>query len=272
MYKGIDAAKTAKVIEFDNFPDVKARIIKAAGSSKSKMPYFFQFTPNGRSQADGKKNVLKANNSTMNRICARFDKMPNISMKLAGVPPFNWQMLMSRDIPEYNIAAITTFCEIDDNATSQIMSAHAKSMEDKVEILDYDNVADTIRHELEEKKIPLEEAYLSITKYLFFDCVDYVAHKQMYWRVFGELAVKTLKDNLENCYECPVCKMKIPKWVAEHECKDTVKGFVKCIDCGRLIERSGARQCRCKECTKINRRNYINKYHVNKNKEKKQSA
>lgn len=262
-YQGIDAAKTAKIIKFESFPEVNKKIKKSAGTSRSRMPWFYKFSRNQRGDNDGK-SYLKPNKSTMNRICAQFDSVPNINMKLAGLPPFNWQMLLREDVKEYNIIAIRTFCDMDQNLSANIMANKTSYMDDKVEILDYDAIAENIVHALNEKGVTLEEAYPSVTKYLFTgENMDRVAHKQMYWRVFGDIAVAILKENLNNYYTCENCGMRIPMW-AYHTCSKDMKGFLTCVDCGKVVERKGPKQCRCAQCEKEHRALYVRQFNKKK--------
>ncbi len=256
----IDAAKTAKIIRFENFESVYKKIKKAAGTSRSRMPWFYQFSRNQRGDRNGK-SYLKPNKSTLNRICERFDDMPKMNMNLAGLPPFNWQMLMQHDIDDYNVVAVQTFCDMDQNYSANILSAQTGDMDEKVEILNYSAIANDIVQELERKGITLEDAYPSITKYLFTGInMDRVAHKQMYWRIFGEMAVKVLKENLEHCHVCENCGMKVPDW-AEHKCPKTMKGFFQCIECGTVVERKGPKQCRCSDCETKYREVYRKAYY-----------
>ena len=269
----IDGAKTAKIIPFENFPKVAERIQKAAGSSRSRMPFFFQFTKNGRKQTDKPKQYQKPNNSVMNRICARFMKMPNINMNLAGVAPFNWQMMVEQDVKDYNITAIKIFCDMDIGASARTAADKMRSIESKVELLDYDLIAENIVHELEANNITIEDAYPSIVKYLFTgNNATKIAHKQMFWRVFGDHACKVLARNLATCHVCPNCKTRIPTWVTDHACTSLQKGFLKCIDCGQVVERRGPRQCRCIECEAENRRIYLNRVHNARNKARRQQG
>ena len=173
-------------------------------------------------------------------------------------------MLMRSDIDEYNIVAIQTFCEMDQNLSANILANKANSMDDKVEILDYNAVAESIVHAMNEKGVTLEEAYPSITKYLFTgENADRVAHKQMYWRIFGDIAVTIINENLENCTVCENCKMKVPNW-AKHTCSKNMKGFLQCVDCNKVVERKGPKQCRCVECEKKHRSMYCKTYHKSK--------
>ena len=128
-------------------------------------------------------------------------KMPNINMNLAGVAPFNWQMLMTHDIRDYNILAIRIFSQLDNNTSVMQMAHNASTMEDKVELLDYGIVAENIVHELAVNGITLEDAYPSIVKYLFTGAnATKLAHKQMFWRVFGDYACKVIEQNTSMCH------------------------------------------------------------------------
>ena len=89
----------------------------------------------------------------------------------------------------------------------------------------------------------------NIVKYLFAgEGMNKSAHKQMFWRVFGEIALDNLRVNLSNCDTCAECNTKIPAWVEEHECTTNAKGFYACVDCGAVCERTNAKQCRCENC------------------------
>lgn len=94
----IDAAKTGVINSYEAYPQVYKRINKATGGKRGKMPYFFQFSKNGRkkqmNREERKRKYARPNGSTMNRICMRFDDIGNINMNYAGVAPFNWKMLM----------------------------------------------------------------------------------------------------------------------------------------------------------------------------------
>jgi len=80
----IDAAKTGVINSYEAYPSVNKRINKATGGKKGKMPYFFQFSKNGRKIQLNKemraKKYAKRSKSTMNRICARFENIGNINM------------------------------------------------------------------------------------------------------------------------------------------------------------------------------------------------
>ena len=91
-----------------------------------------------------------------------------------------------------------------------------------------------------------------MAKYLFAgEGMNKSVHKQMFWRVFGQIALNNLRKNLSNCDTCQECGIKVPDWVANHNCIKNTKGFYECIDCGKLCERTNARQCRCEGCQEV---------------------
>ena len=235
------------------------------------MPFFFQFSKNGRKESEKPKKYAKSNNSVMNRICSRFMKMPNINMNLAGVAPFNWQMLMTHDIRDYNILAIRIFSQLDNNTSVMQMAHNASAMEDKVEILDYGIVAENIVHELAVNGITLEDAYPSIVKYLFTGAnATKLAHKQMFWRVFGDYACKVIEQNIAACHKCENCSMRVPDWVQNHACTTIPKGFIKCIDCGKVVKRGSPTSCRCPDCAAEHRRIYLSAHNEKKKQQRRQ--
>ena len=186
----------------------------------------------------------------MNRICAQFDDIGNINFNFAGIPPFNWQMLLAEPCLTTNNQIITTFCEMDDSNFSNIIEMKEYDDLGVKEITGgYEILKDSIVHELEAICGSIETAYPFITKYLFTgENVNKASHKQMYWRVFGEIAVRNLIHNLEFCDTCPDCGMKVPHWVDKHICIKNSPGFFECVDCGKLCERTNSRQCRCENC------------------------
>lgn len=253
----IDAAKTGKISSYEDIPEVKSRVSKATGGKTGKMPWFFQYTKNGRSESAKIKSYAKQNSSTMNRLCAKFDKTSRINMNFSGLAPFNWQMMIDRDDYPYNEKAVLKFCELDDsNLVNIIMAQNDIDATAKSNSLGYGVLAEVIEHELE-SICTKEIAYSSVLKYLFTgDNIDKSSHKQMFWRVFGDMAIKHIKENLQNYTVCDKCNAKIPAW-AKHTCSKDSSGFFACVDCGAICERTGPRQCRCDECSTKHRELYI---------------
>lgn len=224
------------------------------------MPFFFQFSKNGRKnltdRVGKKKSYAKANESTMNRICKRFETIGNIRMDYAGIAPFNWQMLLAEPCMRTNQKAVSLFCEMDDENLGNIISGKDMiSAEDKAEVFGYDILRDEIIHEMTNKFGSLKAVYPYIVKALFAgDGADKTSHKQMFWRVFGDIAVETLRNNLSSSKTCPLCNMKYPAWTKEHVCPKQMRGFYICVDCGTLCSRSHSRQYRCADCQTAHRK------------------
>ena len=264
----IDAAKTGFINTYENYPQVAKRINKAIGGKNGRMPWFFQYSKNGRRflhvPTKQRKKYAKPNQSTMNRICASFDDIGNINMNYAKVPPFNWQMLLTSNDEPYNISAVTLFCRMDD-------ASMANSID--VQTSDYDPfsargsiyavVSKDIEDELIRRFGSLESIYPSIVKYLFAGSnANKMTHKRMFWRVFGHLACDALHANMETYTVCDKCGMKIPAWSKSHICPKNAVGFFECCDCGAWCERVNSKQCRCASCQEeVNhvRNNIINK-------------
>lgn len=216
------------------------------------MPHFFQFSKNGRASGKPKEKYARPTKSTMNRICAVFDDIGNINLNFAGVPPFNYQMLMSEQFYKKNMDIVQTFCNLDSMSLSTEIALaeippHERSSSGMYEIL-----ADIIKETLIERYGSVDYCYPYLVKALFAgDNWKKSSHKKMFWRVFGETAVQNIEKNLENCTVCPACGMKIPRWADSHTCpKNNTQGFVVCEDCGKLCPRIGSRQIRCEECQK----------------------
>ena len=270
----IDAAKTGYVNSFEHYPEINKRINKAIGGKQGRMPWFFQFSKNGRRflhlPTKQRKKYTKPNGSTMNRICAAFDDIGNISMNYANVPPFNWQMMLTNNDAIYNIAAVHLFCQMDNSSVPVVNEALTSDPEGSIRIGSvYKMLSQDIAQELIARYGSLEAIYPSIVKYLFAGGnASKIAHKQMFWRVFGELACQALEQNTQTYTVCEKCSMKIPSWSKQHTCPKDAVGFFECCDCGAWCERTNSRQYRCASCQEefihiknnlINKRKYQKK-------------
>lgn len=250
----IDAAKTGKINSYESYPAVLSRINKAVGGKAGRMPWFFQYSKNGRKtlydRQEKKKTYARQNKSAMNRLCQRFDAIGNINFNFAGVAPFNWQMLLLHPCLSNRLDVVKAFCDLDDANVACI--AEAKSISDmgeREDAMGYDLIREAIVDALTAMCGSLENAYPYIVKHLFAgDGADKVSHKQMFWRVFGDMAVRNLEQNLSFCRICGECGMRIPAWVEKHYCIKISRGFYECVDCGAICQRTHSRQSRCEKC------------------------
>ena len=251
----IDAAKTGKINHYKNHPRVARRISKATGGKNGRMPFFFQFSKNGRKDTvqNHKRKYAEQNNSTMNRICKAFSDIKNINFNYAGVPQFNWQMLLDKAYTGSKPEIYQLFCELDSSNLSNVIESQENPYSSEKQLINnYSLVAEDITNEIIARYGSLENAYPYIAKYLFAgEGMNKSVHKQMFWRVFGHIALRNLKVNLANCDICPECGIKIPAWVENHSCVKNTKGFYECIDCGMMCERTNSKQCRCYECQDV---------------------
>lgn len=216
------------------------------------MPYWFQFSKNQRRNQNkkGEKKYADPNNSTMNRICKAFDDIGNINMNFAGIAQFNWQMLLREQCTDSKPEIPLLFCELDNRNFSPEMIAREFDYASERQLVNGINMAaEDIERIMTEKYGSLENAYPYVVKYLFGgEGMNRSSHKQMFWRVFGSIALEILKENLASCKVCPDCFMRYPKWVKEHACQKNTQGFFECVDCGTMQMRTNSRQCRCPEC------------------------
>ena len=255
----IDGAKTGSVNEYTNYPAVAKRINKATGGPTARMPYFFQFSKNGRASDKTKDQYAKPTASTMNRICAAFSDIGNINMNYAGIPPFNYKMLMSGSFSGEDWEMFQMFCDLDGMTTSmEIVLSETPTNKSNSSAM-YELLAETISEALIEKYGSLEYCFPYITKALFSgEGLKKSVHKRMYWRVFGEMALENIQRNLRSYWVCNDCNAKIPSNVETHECPKNKQGFAVCVKCEKPFERINPKQCRCAECQKEYRLAYLN--------------
>ena len=253
----IDGAKTGAVNEYSNYPDIAKKINAATGGSKGRMPFFFFSTRNGRAaekESGKKKKYAKFTNSTMNRICKAFDDIGNINMNWAGIAPFNYQMLMSGPFYEKNEDVVQTFRDLDGMSSAVEIALAEIPPHERSSAGMYEMEAEIIIDVLAEKFGSIEYCFPFITKSLFSgDAWKSRAHKKMYWRVFGEIAIENLEANLKNFHVCSYCGAKVPNWAKQHNCPKNDEGFFVCVDCGKQCQRTGSRQNRCDECQRNHR-------------------
>ena len=252
----IDQAKTGYLVDWTDNPTLTRRINKATGGKAGRLPAFFFWTKNGRAneKKKKKKTYAKPNKSTMNRISAVFDDIGNINMNWAGIAPFNYQMLMSEPFSEKNSEMIQTFRDLDSMSISSEIAAAELSPSEREITNNYELLAEIITETLIEKYGSLENCYPYITKHLFSgDNWKKPSHKKMFWRIFGDIALRILQENMKNYHTCEYCGAKIPNWAKTHNCPKNDQGFFVCEDCGKQCQRTGSRQNRCDECQRNHR-------------------
>ena len=186
----------------------------------------------------------------MNRICNAFSDIGNINLKTADIPPFNWQMFLSGPCEGTMYEACELFCALNNtNKTNVIESQELNYAEEKNSKSGYEMLARTIIQRMTAEFGDLETVYPYIVKYLFTgEAVNKANHKQMFWRVFGDIALRNITNNLKTCKVCTNCNMKYPSWVEEHECPVGGKDFFTCLGCGSLFKRINSKQQRCESC------------------------
>lgn len=240
--------------DYSRYPEVKRKINAAIGGIQGRMPHFFQHSRNGRHNANSrvhkKKTFKPANGSIMNRICERFSHVGNMNMNYAGVPPFNDEMLLSGPVIEVNDEMVRLFCDMDNaNLLNQIDGDQTSDLFEKFNACNFDAVKDQITDEMIYRYGDLETVYPSIEHYLFTgENAAKQNHKQMFWRVLGDIAVRNLEQNVIACRECPDCGMQIPLWGRKHICGQEHRFSVVCQDCGRTVVRTNSKQTRCPGC------------------------
>ena len=248
----IDGAKTGAVNEYTNYPEIEKKINKAIGGPNGRLPFFFQYTKNGRrDKTTGKKNRqwAKINDSTMNRICKAFDDIGNINMNWAKVAPFNWRMLMSSPCHKTRMDIVSMFCDLDNIKVSIAIADIEESPAEKELFKNNGILEEYIVYMLTKNFGSIEECYPYITKYLFSgENVSKSTHKQTYWKIFGDIAIRNIQENLKSFKTCPLCGAKVPSWTKYHSCPKDTQGFYECNDCGKICRRKNARQCRCDQC------------------------
>ena len=217
------------------------------------MPFFFQFSKNGRREEDGidPEKCAPINGSTMNRICGAFDDIGRLDFRHAGVPPFNYQMLLDENDVGYDQKIVEIFCSvIQESIACAISSSGFTDLAEKSRRLKTELISEMIAERIE-SAMPLDQAYVSIVKYLFTENnLIKSSCKQEFWNVFGEIALQKLRNNLTSYRICEKCGAKVPLWAYSHDCVRKTVDMFECISCGKLTVRTNSRQCRCAECQK----------------------
>jgi len=185
----------------------------------------------------------------MNRICAAFDDIGNINLNWAGVPPFNWQMLMPGVCNGTRSDIVIEFVALSNLKKSIVINNAEDPLHDDDDVSRQLIIEEHARNTLTRKFGSLTYCYPYVCKYLFTgENAGKTSYKQMFWKIFGDMAVAYLRKNLENYKVCQKCNMKYPEWVERHSCPKDVQGFYQCTDCGTWCVRTNSRQSRCPDC------------------------
>lgn len=167
---------------------------------------------------------------------------------------------MSEPAQAINLDLVSAFCSINSTNLANQLHMEYDHVEEKDIGASFHVLAEAIANELLQHVPTLKDAYPHIAKYLYADDnASKSTHKQMFWRIFGDIALANLQTNLSDCTECPDCGIKIPSWSAGHNCKAIGKKTLACIDCGSIVDRTGPKQCRCESCQSKYRTLYFNK-------------
>ena len=238
------------------------------------MPAWFKYSKNARKDTpqNKKKQFCEPNDSTMNRICHAFEDIGNINMNYAGIPPFNWQMLLSKPCINSRPEIPELFFELDSSDISnKIKSQDSTYADEKKLIYNYIVAGEDIAQKMIDAFGPLEESYPYIVKHLFAgEGEKKSVHKQMFWRVYGHIALENIRNNLVDADSCPKCQgMRVPKWMNNHVCIKSTRGFDICIDCGRMFEKVNSKQHRCQDCQEVYKVEYRKKRQRAKREEQK---
>lgn len=246
----IDAAKSGILSHYNQYPAIKKRINKATGGERSLLPSWFAYSKNGRRKSKKNKKYQPPNNSTMNRICNAFADIKKATGYMSNIVPFNWEMLLFEPYKESGDEIFKLFCKIDNtNFTNIIESQDLNYETDRERKAGYDRIEQMIRTQMIEKYGSLEATYPQIVKHLFAGKgITRSGHKKMFWRVYGQIALEAILKNLQNYTECSNCGMKLPAWSSEHTCPTNIKGFITCLDCGKVVPRINSHQKRCEAC------------------------
>ena len=141
---------------------------------------------------------------------------------------------------------INTSCIIESKDLDYVSERESKSK--------YDLLAQMIHDTMTKEFGSLEESYPYIVKFLFAGkAMDKAVHKQMFWRVYGDIALRNIKANLENYKVCEKCNTKYPSWTDEHVCAKETKGFFTCVDCNKRYPQMNSKQRRCEQCQDVYR-------------------
>jgi hypothetical protein len=185
----IDYAKTLFIPEFPE--RVRKEIYKY---TKSKVPHFFIYAKD-----KDKKQVEEINSSVVNRLEKIIPNKPIQFKKIAG--EFNYKMLMSRDNVNLGKEIINKYNYLHKNKKWKFKLQ--ENMKSDYELYVYNQIKN------EMLDINPDATYIVdvLVKYLYDEKPS--KNKETLWKVFGDILLYNLKENLKKTKQCECCGERI---------------------------------------------------------------
>lgn len=258
----IDAAKTLEMKKLTKGTPIEKAYKEA---NKLPLPYFFQFAKEDKNAND----VAKINSSTVNKICAKIEAIPQGDFEYSQIGKFKSSMLMHNskimftplDMEKAKLkSAIKVYGKesvVVNNLKEKINDINDIVIEEykrlnkemqkyffKNEAMEKEEIAcavwDIIGCEFDEfcreNNIEYVDAVDIILEHIYKSNPD--CKKKLLFSVFGDVIVKNLKDNIKNSLD---------------------DGYIMCKGCGKRVEKKNNRQTLCPECAKEKRKAYDRK-------------
>lgn len=214
----IDAAKTLEMKKLVKGSSIEKEVKKI---NKMKMPYFFQFAKDKDSEA-----VAEINNSTVNRICAKIEAIPQDDFDFSKVGNFRSTKLMHNPKIEINPIVIEEYNRLNDEMQKYFF---------KNESMEKEEIAcaiwDIMKFEFDEfckaNSLNYVDAVDMIIKHIYKNNKD--SKKKLLFSVFGDAIVENLKSNIKKPLE---------------------DGYIICSCCNRRTKKTSNRQTMCPVCRK----------------------
>jgi ribosomal protein L37E len=199
----IDYAKTLYVPEFPEH--VKKEIHKY---TKSKLPHFFIYAKD-----KDKKQVEKLNSSVVNKLETIIPNKPIRFKKIAG--EFDFKMLMSRDNVNIGKEIINRYNYLHKNKKWKFKLQ--ENMKSDCELYVYNQ----IRNEILEINSDASYVVDVLVKYLYDEKPS--KNKETLWKVFGDILLYNLKENLKKTKQCESCGERIEDYNTKKYCAACAK-------------------------------------------------
>jgi len=213
----IDAAKTKYMPEVKDWLKEKIKKLK-----KEKLPYFFKY-------AKDKKDVSDVNNSTVNRICKRFEELDNEKFEFPNVR-FSRKILMNNFKIAIDERVVQIYEELD-KTKNQFFNKYKDAEEEKIKGM-YNDLKQEFFNKLpEEYKNKEKDVVDMLIKHL-----GRKTHKTLLWELFGDIIVANIKKNR--------------LLIKEMRKKANKQEYIKCAGCGKEIVKNSNSQKYCKRCAK----------------------